>query len=392
MKASRSRIVFILLGAVAVGLGLWAVLGPKKPARAARSPSVPVTVAKAAYQDVPVEISAIGAVQAWQSDLIRAQVSGKLLSVPVTEGSFVKAGQLLAQIDPAPYQAALLQAQGALARDQALLANARLDLQRYQTLAKTNSIAGQQVDTQAALVKQDEGIVTLDQGQVAAAQVNLNFCRITSPVDGRVGVRLTDPGNIVASTDTTGIIIVNQLSPIAVTFTVPEGDFQRLATMSNGFRKALTTQAFSQESGDLLDTGGLVVADNRVDPASGTVQMKARFVNTALKLWPGQFINVRLTLQTLQHAVTIPAAAVNEGPNGAFAYVVGPNNKVQARPLSVQATQDQIAVIQKGLQIGDTVVTDGQVSLAPGSTVAIRNGSSAAGGRTGSGKRGRQNS
>jgi multidrug efflux system membrane fusion protein len=390
MKAPRSRIIFLLLGVAAVGLGLWAVLGPKKPVRAQKSP-VAVTVATASYQNVPVAISAIGAVQAWQSDLIRAQVSGKLLSVPAPEGSFVKAGQLLAQIDPAPFQAALLQAQGALARDQALLANARLDLQRYQALAKTNSISGQQVDTQAALVKQDEGVVMIDQGQVAAAQVNLNYCKILAPVAGRVGVRLTDAGNLVSSADTTGILVVNQLSPIAVTFTVPEGDFQRLAAMSEGFRKRLKTQAYSQESGALLDTGELTVADNRVDPSTGTVQLKARFTNSGQKLWPGQFINVRLTLQTLEHAVTVPAAAVNEGANGAFVYVVGPNRKVQARPVSVQATQDQIAVIQKGVQIGDTVVTDGQVSLTPGSTVAIRNGSSQGGG-TGSGKRGRQNS
>jgi multidrug efflux system membrane fusion protein len=390
MKASRSRIVFLLLGVVAVGLGLWAVFGPKKPASTAHA-SVPVTVAKAAYQDVPVAITAIGAVQAWQSDLIRAQVSGKLLSVPVAEGSFVKAGQLLAQIDPAPFQATLMQAQGALARDQALLANARLDLQRYQALAKTNSISGQQVDTQAALVKQDEGVVMLDQGQVAAAQVNLNYCRIASPVTGRVGVRLTDPGNLVSSTDTTGIIVVNQLSPIAVTFTVPEGDFQRLAAMSDGFRKLLKTQAYSQESGVLLDTGELTVADNRVDPSTGTVQLKARFANSGQKLWPGQFINVRLTLQTLQHVVTVPSVAVNEGPNGAFVYVVAQHRKVQVRPVSVQVTQDQISVIQNGLQIGDTVVTDGQVSLSPGATVAIRDGSSQGGG-AGSGKRGRKNS
>jgi multidrug efflux system membrane fusion protein len=376
-----------VLGLAAVGLVLWVIYGPKKQVRTAHA-AVAVSVAQASYQDVPVAISAIGAVQAWQSDLILPQVNGKLLSVPVAEGSFVKAGQLLAQIDQAPYAAALLQAQGALARDQALLANAKLDLQRYQTLAKANSIAGQQVDTQAALVKQDEGVVMLDQGQVNAAQVNLNYCRILSPVTGRVGVRLTDPGNIVSTTGTTGILVVNQLTPIAVTFTVPEGDFQRLAALSDGFRKPLKTQALSQETGQVLDTGVLAVADNRVDPNSGTVQMKARFENGQSKLWPGQFINVRLTLQTLAHVVTIPSAGVNEGPNGSFAYIVGANRKVKAQPIQVQVTQDQTAVIQKGLQSGDTVVVDGQVSLAPGATVAIRG----SGGAAGVGKRGRQKS
>jgi multidrug efflux system membrane fusion protein len=343
-----------------------------------------VTVAKAAYQDVPVAISAIGAVQAWQSDLIRTQVNGKLLKVDVTEGAFVKAGQVLAEVDPAPYKAALMQAQGALARDTALLANARLDLKRYQTLAKANSISQQQVDTQDALVKQDEGVVELDQGQVAAAQVNVNYCTITAPVAGRVGVRLTDAGNLVATTDTTGIIVVNQLSPIAVTFTVPEGDFQRLMALSDGFRKPLRTEAHSQESGALLDTGVLTVADNRVDPSSGTVQLKARFTNAQQKLWPGQFINVRLTLQTLQHVVAIPAAAVNEGPNGPFVYLVGANRKAQVRPITVQVTQDGMTVIQKGLQDGDTVVTDGQVSLSPGATVAVHD----AGGKGAQGKKG----
>lgn len=383
----------MVLGVVAVGLGLWALFGPKKQAKADRNPSVPVIVAKAAYKDVPVTISAIGAVQAWQSDLIRTQVNGKLLSVPVAEGSFVKAGQLLAQIDPAPYQAALMQAQGALARDQALLTNAKLDLQRYQTLAKTNSISGQQVDTQSALVKQDEGVVLIDQGQVAAAQVNVNYTKIVSPVAGRVGVRLIDPGNVVSTTDATGIVVVNQITPIAVTFTVPEGDFQRLAQMSDGFTKPLQTQAYSQETGQLLDTGDLMVADNRVDPSSGTVQLKARFKNDRQKLWPGLFVNVRLTLQTLQHAVTIPSVAVNEGPNGSFVYVVGDNRKVQIHPVAVQVVQDQTAVIQKGVNIGDTVVTDGQLSLSPGATVQVRSGAAGAGsGGGGSGKRRRQDS
>jgi multidrug efflux system membrane fusion protein len=368
----RLRIVLIVLALSAVTLGAWSIFAPRQTAQFAEAmgaqsrktgkadkASVPVNVARATYQDVPVAIAALGAVQAWQSDLIRTQVNGKLLKVNVAEGAFVKAGQLLAQVDPAPYRAALLQAQGALARDSALLANAQLDLKRYEQLAQTHSIAQQQVDTQGAVVKQDEGLVELDQGQVAAAQVNLDYCNITSPVTGRVGVRLTDAGNLVSTTDTVGIIVVNQLSPIAVTFTVPEGDFQRLLTLTEGFRKPLVTQAFSQENGTLLDTGVLTVADNKVDQATGTVQLKAKFNNSHQNLWPGQFVNVRLTVQTLEHVISIPAAAVNEGPQGAF---------------KVQVTQDAVAVIQDGIKEGDTVVTDGQVSLAPGSTVAVRGG------------------
>ena len=309
--------------------------------------------------------------------------------MPVKEGAQVKKGQLLAEIDPAPYRAALLQAQGAERRDEAALEQARIDLQRYQTLLSQNSIAKQQVDTQAALVKQLEGTVMLDKGQVAAAQVNVNYCRIVSPVDGRVGVRLVDAGNIVSTQDTGGIIIVNQVTPIAVTFTVPQGDFQRLANLSAGFSKPLTTQALSQETGAPLGAGELNVADNRVDANTGTVQMKAKFPNTDSKLWPGQFVNVRMTLQTLQHAVTVPATAVNQGPNGPFVFVVeGANDTARMQPVKVTTTQDFTAVIQEGIKPGDTVVTDGQLSLRPGSKVRMRSADGAGGGSGGGGRRG----
>jgi multidrug efflux system membrane fusion protein len=249
---------------------------------------------------------------------------------------------------------------------------AKVDLKRYQTLIAQDSIAKQQVDTQAALVQQDEGLVLIDQGAVAAAQVNVNYCRITSPVAGRVGVRLVDPGNIVSTTDTTGIVTVNQIMPIAVTFTVPQGDFQRLSDVSDNFSRPMATRALSQENGDLLASGALSIADNHVDPSTGTVAMKARFDNAGKHLWPGQFVNVSLTLQTVPHAVVIPAAAVNQGPNGAFVYAVGANRKAVVRPVTVLATQDALAVIKSGVQSGDTVVTDGQMLLKPGTTVAVR--------------------
>ena len=325
--------------------------------------SIPVTVAKVATTDVPVSITALGAAQAWTSVTILAQVSGKLLSVNFAEGSEVRAGQVLAQIDPAPYRAALLVAEGALKRDQALLANARLDLARYKMLVAQNAVSHQVYDTQAALVKQDEGTVLLDQGQVDAANVNLGWTRITSPITGRVGVRLVDSGNLVSasgsisSTPSTaaatsnasatsnsgsGIVVVNQIQPMAVTFTVPEGDFQRLSDLSNGFRKPMATKAFSQETGTLLDTGELNIADNRVDPTTGTVELKARFPNTNEKLWPGQFVNVQLKLQVLTHATTVPVTAVNQGPNGTYLYVVGPDKKVidASRRRGVDAGRD----------------------------------------------------
>jgi multidrug efflux system membrane fusion protein len=387
----RSRWIFTGLGVLAVGLAAWAILR-KPPVKAGDPPPVPVTVAKATTGDVALSINALGAAQAWRSDTILSQVSGRLLSVNFTEGAEVKAGQVLAQVDPAPYRAAVMQAQGALQRDRALLANALIDLQRYQDLLKQDSIARQQVDTQAALVEQDKGAVLVDQGALAAAQVNLGWCRIVSPIDGRAGVRLVDPGNLVSAsgsvsntpataavTNTSsgasgssggaGIVVINQIEPIAVTFTVPEADFQRLQDVSDGFRKPMAVKAFSQETGVQLDTGEVSVADNRVDPATGTVELKARFANAAHKLWPGQFVNVQLTLQTLQRVVTIPVTADNHGPSGTFAFVVGPGGKAIVRPITVAWIQGDLAVIKSGVSAGETVVTDGQMVLKAGSRV-----------------------
>jgi multidrug efflux system membrane fusion protein len=362
---------FVALAVVLAGLIAWLTLGGKKTTKAPPQPVVAVTTAKASVRDFPVVVTALGSAQAWQGVLIRAQVNGRLLSIPVAEGSEVKAGQVVAEIDPSFYRTTLMQAQGALQRDQAQLEAAQIDLARYQKLAAQDSIAKAQVDTQAALVKQIEGSVMIDRGSVQSATVNLNFTRIKSPVTGRAGVRLVDPGNLVSTNDTTGIISVNQVSPIAVTFAIPQGDFQRLAAASGGFRKPLLTQALSQETNQPVGQGQLMVADNHVDPSTGTVQMKARFANEKRTLWPGQFVNVRLTVQTLPHALTVPAAAVNQGPNGPFVFVVS-NDKAMVHPVTVVATQDAIAVIGSGLQPGDMVVTDGQLALRPGSKVRMR--------------------
>jgi membrane fusion protein, multidrug efflux system len=390
----RWRVFLVGLTLVLALALVWELFFRAPPPAPAKPHAVPVTVAKATVQDVPVSINALGAAQAWTSVTVLAQVSGKLLSVDVPEGSEVQAGQVIAEIDPAPYRAALMQAEGALKRDRALLADARLNLARYRTLESENAIARQTADTQAALVQQDEGTVLVDQGTVAAANVNLGWCTIVSPVTGRVGVRLVDPGNLVSSSGSvsstpstaaatsssasnsgsssaSGILIVNQLQPAAVTFTVPEGDFQRLSDVSDGFRKPMATKAFSQETGELLDTGQLSIADNRVDPTTGSVELKARFPNTAEKLWPGQFINVQLTLQILPHVTTIPVTAVNQGPNGSFLYVVGANKTVSMRPVTVAWTQGSTVVIKSGVRAGETVVTDGQMILKAGSLVRI---------------------
>jgi multidrug efflux system membrane fusion protein len=211
----------------------------------------------------------------------------------------------------------------------------------------------------------------LDQGALAAAQVNLNYTRILAPVAGRVGVRLVDAGNVVSTTDTAGIVTINQITPIAVTFTVPQGEFLRLTQVSDGFRKPLVTEAFAQESGQLLDTGELVVVDNRVDPATATVQLKARFTNAQRHLWPGQLLNVKLTLQTVHNVLALPNVAVNQGPQGSFAYVIE-GDKAVLRPLEVELGQDEITVVRSGVEPGDVVVVEGQGSLRPGAKVQVR--------------------
>ncbi len=388
MTARQRRFRLILGGVGALALVVIAFLIlHKKPAGPKAAPAASVSVAQAQSQDMPVAITALGAAKAWESDTILAQVSGMLQKVNFTEGGMVKAGQLLAQIDPALYQAALDQARGQLARDEASLQDARLDLQRYQALLSQNSIARQQVDTQAALVKQDEGAVKVDQANVTTAKVNLDRTRIISPITGRAGVRLIDPGNLIGanasatsaattssvtgstSSGVTGIVVINQIEPIAVTFSVPQADYQRLADLSDRFRKPLATAALSQETGAPLGTGELTIADNHVDASTGTVQMKARFPNAGDRLLPGQFVNVRLTLQTLSKATTIPAAAVNQGPSGPYVYLVGPDRKAVMRPIKVALTQGNTAVIASGLNPGDTVVTDGQLALTAGMTV-----------------------
>jgi membrane fusion protein, multidrug efflux system len=390
---ARTRRHWILagLGVLAISI-VAATFLFRQPAKPPPPGAIAVYTAKAKRTDLPVSITALGAAQAWYSVTVLAQVSGKLISVNFTEGTDVKKGQLLAQIDPSPYVAALTEAQGTLKRDQASLANARLDLARYDALEAANAIARQTVDTQRALVQQDEGTVETDQGMVAAAKVNVDWCRIVSPIDGRAGVRLVDPGNLVSAAGSisnmpataaatnvssstanngAGIVTIDQIQPIAVTFTLPENEFHQVQALSHGFRDALITKAFSQESGALLDSGEVSIADNHVDPATGTVELKARFPNAARHLWPGQFVNVQLTLQTLQHVVTIPATAVNRGPNGSFAFVVGRNNKVSVHPLTVGWTQGNTVVVKSGLKPGDIVVTDGQMILRAGSLVRI---------------------
>ncbi len=395
----RRRLVFGLLACVAVALVLWFIFH-RKPEPPVPPPAVPVTAVKAVSSNLPIAATALGAAKAWTSDTIFAQVSGKLIAVHFHEGSDVRAGQVLAEVDPAPYRAALMQVLGTLHRDQAQLAGARVNLARYQLLAGQDSIARQTLEDQRATVAQYQGTVEIDRGAVAAARINLGYCRIVSPVSGRAGVRLVDPGNLVsaggstastqntaaatnttppASTGNSGIVVINQIQPIAVTFTVPEGQFEHLGQITSGFRKSLAVQALSQETGELLDSGIVQIADNAVDPATGTVELKARFANAARRLWPGQFVNVKLAEETIPNVTIIPLAAVNRGPRGKFIFVIGPNNKVAMRPLVTLTLQGTQVAVKSGVKPGEMVVTDGQMTLKPGAAVRVVKPASASG-------------
>ncbi len=408
---SRRRLYIVLAGLaiLALVLAAWAILH-KPPAKKPAAHAIPVNAVKATSQDFQLAVTAIGAAQAWTSDMIFAQVSGKLIRVNFTEGSEVRAGQVLAEVDPRPYEAALAQAQGTLKRDEASLAGAQRDLLRYQHLQGEGGVSRQLLEDQEATVGQDEGTVQIDKGAVAAARLNVEFCRIVSPISGRAGVRLVDPGNIVSasgsvssvagtasatssaspsgagssnasasngpasnagSSSGSGIVVINQVQPIAVTFTVPQGQFQRLVEASGGFSRPLPVQAMSQETGAVLDSGELSIADNRVDQGTGTVELKARFANPGRRLWPGQFVNVQLGVQRLANATVVPLSAVNRGPKGQYVFVVGPDNKVAMHTVTLVTTQGQVAVIQSGVAAGDVVVTDGQMILNNGSLVRV---------------------
>jgi multidrug efflux system membrane fusion protein len=353
-----------------VALGLWLVLRDLlKPAPAPAVPPIPVVTAVAQAGDVPIYLTGLGTVQAYNTVTIHARVNGTLDKVLFVEGQDVKAGALLAQIDPRPYQAQLDEVVAAKARDEALLADARLDLQRYEKLAAQNSIAVQQRDTQLALVAQDAATVKNDQAQIDYATVQLAYTSITSPIAGRTGVRMIDAGNIVQTTDTTGLVVVTQIEPISVLFTLPEDDFGVVnRQMAAG---PLTVAASSRADNKMLGQGTVLLINNEINQTTGTIELKATFPNKDHALWPGQFIDAQLLVETRHNAVTVPAAAVQRGPQGVYAYVVKPDNTVQMVPIKVATANagGPVALIESGIAAGDQVVVDGQLKLRPGVTV-----------------------
>ncbi len=329
---------------------------------------VPVTVAAASRADIAIALDALGTVQALATITARAQVDGQLVEVAYTEGQEVKRGDVLARIDPRTYQAALAQAQAKQAQDQALLNNARVDLARYNELARSNGTSRQQLDTQRALVQQYEALVQADQAAIDTARTQLDFTTIRAPVDGRVGLRLVDQGNLVRAGDASGIVVVTQLRPISVVFTLPQ---QRLGAVLDAIaRGAVEVQALEAD-GTVRTSGTLLTLDNQVDQTTGTIKLKAQFTNEDARLWPGAFINVRMQVATVRQALTIPLVAVQRGPDGAFAFVVQADNTVQQRPLQLGVLTASLAAVRSGLQEGDRVVTSGALRLNPGTQVVV---------------------
>jgi multidrug efflux system membrane fusion protein len=347
-----------------------ALAGMAYAADAPARPPVPVTVGKAMKRDLQTFLEGLGTVQAYNTVTIRPQVDGRLVKLAVKEGQDVKAGDLLFEIDPRPYQAAYDQAVAKKAQDQAQLANAKLDLQRYANLAEKNFIAHQQLDTTQAQVNQLEAAVKGDQAAIDAARVNLDYCSIRSPIEGRVGIRAVDVGNVVHAADSTGLVVITQLQPIHLLFSLPEDNLQNILQAS---AKAMPgVAAISRDGSRHLDDGQLDLVDNQVDQATGMVRLRATLPNKSHLLWPGQFVNARLTLDKLSGVVTIPLEAIQRGPEGRSVFVVKADGTVEHRPIAIGPVSEGVVVVTKGVAEGETVVTGGQYRLETGSKVDIR--------------------
>jgi multidrug efflux system membrane fusion protein len=348
----------------------------KAAARAKAQAAIPVVVAEAQIGDFPVYLTGLGTVTPLSTVTVRSRVDGELVSVNFREGQLVKQGEVLAQIDPRPFQVQLTQAEGQLAKDQAALVSAQLDLNRFKDLVSQGLIPQQQVDAQVSLVAQSEAAIKTDQGTIDAAKLNLTYAKITSPISGRVGLRQVDPGNIVHATDTNGIVVITELDPIAVLFTLPEDSLQQvLGRMRGG--ATLAVETWDRDLKTHIANGKLLTVDNRIDPTTGTVRLKAEFPNGNGLLFPNQFVNVRLLIQTLSQVVVVPSAAVQRTTKGPAIFVVGADDKVALRAVDVPQQGDNHAVVAKGVSAGELVVVDGVDKLQEGSKVAVRKAASA---------------
>ncbi len=369
----RNIILVLLFAALAGGLVhlLRSKPAPQSAADAAKAFPIPVVAGTVQQKDMPFYLDGLGTVQALNTVTIRARVDGELTKVSFVEGQEVKAGDVLGQIDDAPFKAMLEQAEAKKAQDEATLANARVDAERYRDLAARKVIAPQQYDTQKALVTQLEAGGKADQAAIDNAKVQLAYTTITSPINGRTGIRQVDQGNIVHPGDQRGLVVITQLQPLAVNFTLPAQsltDIRQQTKQSEG----LEVLAVDRDNKTVLDRGKLTVIDNQIDSTTGTILIKATFPNKDLQLWPGQFVNTRLLLSVRKNGLVVPASVIQRGPTGAFAFVIKQDQSVEMRPVTVARIENEQALIDKGLEAGERVVIDGQYKLQPGSRVKIQ--------------------
>lgn len=377
MRERRIILVVVAVVAIAaVGVFVYRRTSQKKVAAAQRDQAqaaaraVPVVAAPVLKRDVPIYLEGLGNVAAFYTVTVRSQVDGRLDQVLFREGQDVSKGELIARIDPRPFQNQLRQAQGALARDRAQLEAAKVNLDRYRQLAQKKLIPQQQADDQAALVGQLEGAVQVDVATIGVAKLNLDYASIRSPIDGVTGVRIVDPGNLVHASDANGLVVIAQLDPISVLFSLPQDELPRV--MEQAQQGALAVEAWSRDGAQKLATGQLALVDNQINAATATLRLKAVFPNPKRLLWPNQFVKARLLLTTRKDALVIPATVPQRGPEGTFAYVIQQDQTVQPRAIELEHTEGDLAIVGKGLQEGEQVVVDGQNQLRAGSKVTAR--------------------
>jgi len=340
-------------------------------------PPAPIVAGTVAQHDVPIYLTGVGTVIAYNTDVVRAQIQGQIISINFTEGQTVHAGDLLAQIDPRPYQALIDQYTGNLERDQAQLVNAEANLTRYTTLGQKGWATPQLLETQQAQVGELKAAIKADQALIDAAKVQLSYTRLTSPIDGVVGIRQIDVGNIISPSNTNGLVVVTQLHPISLIFTLPETSLPQIQQQQQNTKTPLAVLAYNQDNTILLDQGVLGLVNNEILQTTGSIQLKANFDNKANRLWPGELVNARLLVETRHNGLTVPASVVQQGPKGPYAYVVNPDNTVAIRPIKVAQITDGQALIDSGLEANEQVVVDGQYKLKAGVHVTLLHGKAA---------------